>query len=70
MVNDILVIKRNVIRKPKQMKDLQESINKQKETGTVILPWYCDALFVPKDMLIKIIEGGSGYAVEKEDMHD
>ena len=36
MVNDILVIKCNVIRKPKQMKDLQESINKQKETGTVI----------------------------------
>lgn len=29
-----------------------------------------DSLFVPKDMLIKVIEGGSGYAVEKEDMHD
>lgn len=70
MVNDILVIKCNVIRKPKQMKDLQESINKQKETGIVILPWYCDALFVPEGMAIKVMEEESGHAVEKEDMYD
>lgn len=28
------------------------------------------SVFVPKDILIKVIEGGSGYAVEKEDMYD
>ena len=49
-MSDILVIETpNLILKPKQMKDLQESVTKQRETGVVVLPWYCKATVIPDD---------------------
>lgn len=52
MVNDLLIIRCNVQLKSDKLEELRDKIEKQRETGTILLPNYCDALLVPKETAI------------------
>lgn len=70
--NEILIIQCQVSMNPQKLDALREQILKQKETGVILLPYYCTAVTKPKD--IDILEehkdqdvtfdkdhGGDGY---------
>lgn len=54
--DDILVVKCGAFLKPDKMEELHEKLIKQKETGVIVLPVYCDAVIVPKDTEIRMEE--------------
>lgn len=54
MGNQLLVIKANVFAGETFMEGLRKSILKQKESGVIVLPFYCDALLVPDDVEIRV----------------
>ena len=53
MMNDLLLIRCNVRMSPDRMKELRRDIKTQRETGTVVLPYYCDAIMVPEEIVTK-----------------
>ena len=53
-MSDILVVKINMFTRAKEFQQIRDSIVAQKETGTIVLPPYCEALVVPEDTEIKI----------------
>lgn len=57
MNNELLVVRVCVGLKPSQFESLMENIALQKTTGTVVLPHYCEALVVPKDIEVKFENG-------------
>lgn len=57
---DLLVIKPNIHLSPRDLRRIRESIMLQKETGLVILPFFCEALVVPKNVEIRVEERYSG----------
>lgn len=67
MVNDALIIRCNIVIHPEKMGKIREDILKQKETGVVVLPYYCDAIQVLKDMLIKFMDAQGNIYDLKED---
>lgn len=56
-MSDILVVKSNLALSSQSMNTLKNVILKQKESGVICLPYYCDVFVVPEDTEIKI-EGG------------
>lgn len=54
--DDILVIKYPFMMTQSRIKILSESILKQKETGVIVLPDYCEVVIAPKDVEIKLEE--------------
>lgn len=56
-MSDILVVKVNDILPADSMEDIRTSILKQKNTGIIVLPKYCETLFIPKDTKIKVVGG-------------
>lgn len=56
-MNDILVVKVNANLPADSMEDIRTSILKQKNTGIIVLPKYCEALFIPKGTKIKVLGG-------------
>ena len=53
--NDILVVRVNIQMKDKlKLKELRESILREKEEGVILLPPYCSAIIVPEDTEIKV----------------
>lgn len=55
--DEILVIKVDGFNlSPEEMHNLRQRIIKQKKEKVVILPWYCEAIIVPKDVDIKVEE--------------
>lgn len=52
--NNVLVVKCNVFLKRKEFSNLYENILRQKETGVILLPPYCDIKVVPPN--IKIVD--------------
>ena len=56
-MSGILVVKSNLALSPQSMNTLINGILKQKESGVICLPYYCDVFVVPEDTEIKI-EGG------------
>lgn len=59
MSNSLLIIKSNVFAGESFMEKLRESIRTQKESGVIVLPFYCDALLVPDDVEIRVEEPNS-----------
>lgn len=53
---NLLIIKVNVMLRGDKLQEIRELIMKQKETGLIILPPFCEAVVVPKDTEIKIKE--------------
>ena len=53
MDNDILVIKVNMFLKNKEQETVRQHILEQRKTGVIVLPPYCEAVMVPKDVEIK-----------------
>lgn len=64
-MSDILVIRVNYHVKPSQLTKIRDKIIKQKESGTVILPPYCEVLVVPEDCEIRV-EDVAGNEVKGE----
>lgn len=61
-MDDMLIVKINgVIMSAEYLKMLHDNIFKQKESGVIILPSFCEALVVPKNIEIKV-EGDSNGA--------
>ena len=56
MVNNVLVIQCKAVLPQEKLKILRGNILKQKETGVIVLPPYCDAILVPDDILIKFMD--------------
>lgn len=54
---DLLIIKVNANISQGGMKRIRESITRQKEEGLIILPYFCEALVVPKGIETEV-EGG------------
>lgn len=54
--NDLLIVKLNMHLRARDIQRIRDSIQKQKETGLVILPAFCDAIQVPKDIEIRVEE--------------
>lgn len=54
--NELLIVKLNMHLRAKDIQRIRESILKQKETGLVILPAFCDVIQVPKDIEIRVEE--------------
>lgn len=50
----MLIIRTNIIMRPAEMERLHIEIKEQEKTGTIILPAYCEALYIPPDMDVKI----------------
>lgn len=53
---DILVVKCNMFASQKQLQDILEHLEAQKEAGVVLLPHYLEAQIVPDDIKIKLID--------------
>lgn len=53
MDNDILVVKVNMFLKNKEQEAVRQHVLEQRKTGVIILPPYCEAIMVPKDVEIK-----------------
>lgn len=56
-MSDILVVKINTVLPSVFMEGIRENILKQKNSGIIVLPNYCEALFVPDGTKIKVIGG-------------
>ena len=56
-MNDILVVKVNANLPADSMEDIRTSILKQKNTGIIVLPNYCEALVVPEGTEITVVGG-------------
>lgn len=54
MINDLLVIKVNVDLSKEEFEELRRSLVEQKTSGTVVLPQWCEAILVPKEIGMKI----------------
>ena len=52
--NDILVIKYPFMMTQSRINMLRDGILKQKETGVIVLPDYCEVVIAPKDVEIKV----------------
>lgn len=53
MDNDILVVKVNMFLRNKEQEAVRQHILEQRKTGVIVLPTYCEAIMVPKDVEIK-----------------
>lgn len=53
---DVLVVKLNTIFPADRISEIRKEIIRQKESGVVVLPPYCDALMVPEDIKIRLKE--------------
>lgn len=56
----MLIIRTMLNIRPVEVAKLRNSIEEQMKTGTVILPAYCEALYIPPDMDVKIKVLGKG----------
>ena len=56
-MSDILVVKVNTILSAVGMAGIRANILKQKDSSIIVLPNYCEALFVPEGTEIKAIGG-------------
>ena len=63
MVNDALIIRCNIVKSPEDMKRLRQHILIQLKTGTVVLPYYCDTIQVPGDVMVKLMDH-TGYITD------
>ena len=53
MDNNILVIRVNMFLKNKEQEAVRQHVLEQRKTGVIVLPPYCEAIMVPKDVEIK-----------------
>lgn len=56
-MNDILVVKVNAILPADDIENIRTNILKQQNSGTIVLPNYCEALFIPKGTKIEVVGG-------------
>lgn len=56
----MLIIRTNCIMRQADIEKLRFDIKQQEKTGTIILPVYCEALYIPPDMDVKIKVLGKG----------
>ena len=52
--DEILVVKVNARFADRDMKEIRKIIMKQKSEGVVVLPYYCEAIIVPKDVKVEV----------------
>jgi hypothetical protein len=52
--DDILIIKYPFMMTQSRINMLRDGILKQKETGVIVLPDYCEVVIAPKDVEIKV----------------
>lgn len=50
----MLIIRTKLVVRPEELEQLRRDVKEQEKTGTVILPAYCEALYIPPDMDVKI----------------
>lgn len=53
---DVLVVKLNTIFPADRISEICKAIIRQKESGVVVFPPYCDVLMVPEDIEIRLEE--------------
>lgn len=53
---DLLIVKLNMHLRARDIQRIRDSIQKQKETGLVILPAFCDMIQTPKNIEIRVEE--------------
>ena len=53
-MSDVLVVKINALFSSDKIFAIRKHILKQKESGVIVLPSYCEALVVPEDIEIKL----------------
>ena len=53
---DVLVVKLNAIFPADRISEIRKGIIRQKESGVVVLPPYCDVLMVPEYIEIRFEE--------------
>ena len=56
-MSDILVVKVNTVLPSVDIEGIRANILKQEDSGIIVLPNYCEALFVLKGTEIKVIGG-------------
>lgn len=56
--DDILVVKCNMTLRARDFTRLQHILLEQKKSGVIVLPRWCDAIFVPKDVEVRVQKGG------------
>lgn len=54
MDKELLIVRCSINLKPQQFDNLKDYIELQRTTGSILLPSYCEAVVVPKDVEIKI----------------
>lgn len=66
--NDLLVIKvkPGINVKADLMDHWRKEIIRQKETGTILIPWYFDAVVVPEDVEVQFIDPKSSCILEED----
>ena len=53
-MSDVLVVKINALFPTETLSKIRKHILRQKESGVIVLPSYCEALMVPEDIEIKL----------------
>ena len=53
-MSDVLVVKINALFPSDKISAIHKDILRQKESGVIVLPSYCEALVVPEDIEIKL----------------
>ena len=53
-MNDVLIVKINALFPTETLSEIRKHILRQKESGVIVLPSYCEALVVPEDIEIKL----------------
>ena len=53
-MSDVLVVKINALFPSDKIFAIHKDILRQKESGVIVLPSYCEALVVPEDIEIKL----------------
>lgn len=53
-MSDVLVVRVNANLRPEVMNNLKEAIEIMKESGTIVLPSYCEALVIPEDCTVRV----------------
>lgn len=65
-MSDLLIVKvkSGINVKADLMDHWRKEILKQKETGVIVIPWYLDAVVVPEDVEVQIIDPKSSIVLE------
>lgn len=68
--NEELLIVKVDCKGPQLYKQIGNDIRKQRETGTIILPGYCEVVTAPKDIEIKVVESEAVQLIREQKIRE